>query len=53
VDGCPVYTEYFKEGDPLPSRTCPVHRGSLRQRVERAVEGAFRALGRKLRGIFR
>ena len=27
VEGCPVYTEYFKEGDDVPSRLCPVHGG--------------------------
>src|SRR5262249_27247173 len=24
VDGCPVYTEYFKDGDNRPSQLCPV-----------------------------
>jgi penicillin-binding protein 1A len=53
VEGCPVYTEYFKEGDDVPSRLCPIHRGSVKQRVTRAIEGLFSGLGRKLKGIFR
>jgi membrane carboxypeptidase/penicillin-binding protein len=52
VDGCPVYTEYFKEGDKIPSALCSVHRGSFKQRTTRAVEGFFRGLGRKIIGIF-
>ena len=27
VEGCPVYTEYFKDGDGVPSQLCDVHRG--------------------------
>jgi 1A family penicillin-binding protein len=23
VDGCPIYTEFFKDGDEMPSRMCP------------------------------
>jgi len=53
VDGCPVYTEYFKEGDSIPSATCPIHRGSLRQQVRRSVEGFLRGLGSRIAGIFR
>jgi membrane carboxypeptidase/penicillin-binding protein len=53
VDDCPVYTEYFKEGDKVPSAMCPVHRGSMKQRTARAVEGLLRGLGRKIAGIFR
>jgi len=49
VDGCPVYTEYFKEGDDVPSQMCPIHKGSLKQAAARAVTGFFRRLG----GIFR
>ena len=26
VEGCPVYTEYFKDGDDVPSRLCPITR---------------------------
>jgi penicillin-binding protein 1A len=53
VDGCPAYTEVFKEGDERPGRLCPLHQGSLRQRAERAVEGLLDMLGRRVRDIFR
>jgi len=53
VDGCPVYTEYFKEGDKIPSSMCPVHRGTLKERTSRAVEGFLKGLGSKIAGIFR
>jgi 1A family penicillin-binding protein len=53
VEGCPVYTEYFKEGDVIPGRLCPVHEGTVKQRVRRAIEGVFSGLGKKIRGIFR
>jgi penicillin-binding protein 1A len=52
VDGCPVYTEYFKDGDSIPSARCPIHQGSLRQRAARAVEGFFRSIGSSIAGIF-
>ena len=53
LDGCPVYTEYFKEGDEIPERLCPVHRGSLKQVAARAVEGILRGIGRGIAGIFK
>jgi penicillin-binding protein 1A len=53
VEGCPVYTEYFKEGDDIPSRLCPIHKGSVKQQIKRAVQGFFSGLGRKLKGIFK
>lgn len=53
VDGCPVYTEHFKEGDPSPSKLCPIHRGSLRQRMARTVRGWATEVGRRIRDIFR
>ena len=53
VEGCPVYTEYFKEGDDVPSRLCPVHQGTVKQRVRRVFEGILGAIGNKLKGIFR
>ncbi len=53
VDGCPIYSEYFKDGDQIPDRLCPVHRGSVRQRVTRTVQGWVSEAGRRLRGIFR
>jgi 1A family penicillin-binding protein len=52
VDGCPLYTEYFKEGDTVPSALCPIHRGSLKQRASRALDGFFRGLGGKIAGLF-
>jgi len=52
VDQCPTYVEYFKEGDDIPSALCPVHRGTFKQRTARAVQGFFRSLGGRLRGIF-
>jgi penicillin-binding protein 1A len=53
VEGCPTYTEYFKEGDDVPSQLCPIHRGTLKQRASRAIEGFFRGLGSRIAGIFR
>jgi len=53
VEDCPTYVEYFKEGDEVPSRLCPLHRGSFKQEVRRAVGGLLSSLGRKLRDIFK
>jgi 1A family penicillin-binding protein len=53
VDGCPTYTEYFKDGDKVPSALCSIHRGTLKQRATRAIEGFFRGLGSKIAGIFK
>jgi 1A family penicillin-binding protein len=53
VEGCPTYTEYFKDGDSVPSQLCPIHRGTLKQRATRAIEGFFRGLGGRIAGIFR
>jgi 1A family penicillin-binding protein len=53
VEGCPTYTEYFKNGDKVPSALCPIHRGTLKQRAERVIEGFFRGLGRRIAGVFR
>jgi 1A family penicillin-binding protein len=53
VEGCPIYTEYFKDGDTVPSALCPIHRGSFKQRTARVIEGFFRGLGGKIAGIFR
>ena len=53
VEECPVYIEYFKENDDVPSRLCPIHRGTVKQRVRRVFEGILSGLGRKLKGIFR
>jgi membrane carboxypeptidase/penicillin-binding protein len=53
VEGCPTYSEYFKDGDSVPSALCPIHQGTLKQRAARAIEGFFRGLGSKIAGIFR
>jgi 1A family penicillin-binding protein len=53
VEGCPIYSEYFKEGDAIPSRMCPIHQGTVKQQIQRAVKGFFSGLGKKLKGIFR
>jgi membrane peptidoglycan carboxypeptidase len=53
VEGCPVYNEYFKDGDTEPSGLCPIHRGTFRQQAERAVRGLFHAIGGKIAGLFR
>lgn len=52
VDGCPLYTEYFKEGDAIPSQLCPVHDGSFRQAATRVVQNVFRSIGRGIAGLF-
>jgi penicillin-binding protein 1B len=52
VDGCPLYTEFFKEGDTVPTALCPIHQGSLKQRASRAIGGFLRGLGSKIAGIF-
>ncbi|HUQ88850.1 MAG TPA: PBP1A family penicillin-binding protein [Vicinamibacterales bacterium] len=53
VDGCPIYTEYFKKGDDVPDRLCTIHRGSIKQRLTRTVQGWMSEAGRRIRGIFR
>jgi penicillin-binding protein 1A len=53
VEGCPTYDEYFKEGDQIPGRLCPIHQGTIKQRVRRAMEGFFTGLGRRIGRIFR
>ncbi|MBY0496550.1 MAG: PBP1A family penicillin-binding protein [Cyanobacteria bacterium] len=53
VDGCPLYTEYFKEGDDVPDRLCTIHVGSIRQRLTRTFQGWMAEAGRRVRGIFR
>jgi penicillin-binding protein 1A len=49
VEECPTYIEYLKEKDEAPGRLCTLHRGSLKQRIRRGLEGFFG----KLKGIFR
>jgi penicillin-binding protein 1A len=53
VDGCPLYTEYFKEGDEVPDRLCTLHRGSIRQRLARTIAGWASEVGRRIRDVFR
>jgi membrane peptidoglycan carboxypeptidase len=53
VEGCPTYIEYFKDGDDIPGRLCPIHEGTLKQRARRALESFFGAIGRGIRGIFK
>jgi penicillin-binding protein 1A len=53
VDGCPLYTEFFKDGDQIPDRMCRLHPGSIRQRVSRTIQGWMDEVGRQVRGIFR
>ena len=53
MEQCPRYTEFFKEGDDVPGAQCPIHTGTIEERMERAVEGFFRGMGKRLRGIFR
>jgi penicillin-binding protein 1A len=53
VEGCPVYTEYFKDSDTVPSALCPIHQGTFRERASRAVAGLLKSLGSKIAGLFR
>jgi 1A family penicillin-binding protein len=53
VEGCPTYIEYFKEGDDVPHRLCPVHQGSFKQEARRTLDGVLDGLGRKLKRIFK
>jgi 1A family penicillin-binding protein len=54
VNGCPVYTEYLKEGDAAPRTYCQIHSGSFKQRAERVIEkmigGLFGKVWGKIRG---
>jgi penicillin-binding protein 1A len=52
VDGCPLYTEYFKDGDDRPSQMCPIHRGSFKQVVVRNADRVLRGIGRAIAGLF-
>jgi len=53
VDGCPVYTEYLKEGDAAPRAHCQIHSGSSKQRAERVIEKMIGGLLGKLWGKIR
>ena len=50
VEQCPVYTEYFKEGDDVPSGHCQLHGGTFRQNAERVIERVVGGLLGKLWG---
>ena len=53
VESCPTYVEYFKDGDEVPHRLCPIHRGSFKQEAHRALDGLLDGLGRRLKRIFK
>jgi 1A family penicillin-binding protein len=53
LNGCPTYIEYFKEGDEVPMRLCPIHSGSFKQQARRTVERLLSAVGEGLKSIFR
>jgi 1A family penicillin-binding protein len=53
VDGCPTYVEFFKEGDDVPHRLCPIHQGTFKQEARRALEGVLSKVGRKILDIFK
>lgn len=52
VEGCPVYTEYLKQGDVEPTALCPIHQGTFKQQAVRAVTGFLRSLGGTIAGLF-
>jgi hypothetical protein len=52
LHGCPTYVEYFKDGDDVPRRLCPIHEGTLKQEARRALDQVLGALARRLRRIF-
>jgi membrane carboxypeptidase/penicillin-binding protein len=53
VDGCPTYVEFFKEGDDMPRRLCPIHQGSFKQEARRVIDGVLARVGRKILDIFK
>jgi membrane peptidoglycan carboxypeptidase len=53
VQSCPTYTEYFKEGDEIPSKLCPLHEGTFKQETQRVVQGVLSGIGRAIKGIFK
>jgi membrane carboxypeptidase/penicillin-binding protein len=53
LNDCPIYTEYLKEGDDLPSKLCPMHSGTLKQVATRAVHDMVRAMGKKIADVLR
>jgi penicillin-binding protein 1A len=53
LDDCPTYTEYFKNGDSVPTQLCPIHKGSLKQEAHRVLQGVLSTIGKKIWGIFK
>jgi penicillin-binding protein 1A len=53
VSSCPTYTEYFKEGDSIPTDRCSIHQGSLSEQAQRAVGGLLKSIGGRIAGIFK
>jgi penicillin-binding protein 1A len=53
VESCPVYTEYFKDGDTIPRQLCTIHHGNLKQRAQRAIQGFFSGMMQRLRDILK
>jgi 1A family penicillin-binding protein len=53
VAECPTYTEYFKDGDDIPGERCPLHQGSLQEKLERVLDKFFENLGKRLRRILK
>ena len=53
VSECPAYVEYFKDGDDVPSERCPIHRGDLKEKIERALEQLLGDLGKRIRRILK
>ena len=52
VEGCPTYTEYFKEGDDDPVAAVPDPQGIGEAADQARRAGVLRGIGRKLKGIF-
>jgi 1A family penicillin-binding protein len=50
TEGCPAYSEYFKEGDLVPSDSCSIHGGPA---IGRRVERFFAGLGRRVASLFK
>jgi penicillin-binding protein 1A len=53
VEDCPTYVEYFKDGDTVPRQLCTIHRGTLKQRAQRVIQGFFSGMLQRLRDILK
>ena len=51
TEGCPAYSEYFKNSDLDPPGVCPIHGGP--QNAGRRVERFFANLGRRVASLFK